>query len=64
MANAATQIAALASTDEKAVEIAYLACLARPPTPDEHEHFVARLADSRGAERRQRDGGYLLGPGE
>ena len=47
IANAATQIAALASTNEKAVEIAYLACLSRRPTPDESRHFVARLADKR-----------------
>jgi Protein of unknown function (DUF1549)/Protein of unknown function (DUF1553) len=56
LGNAATQIAALASTDEKAVEIAYLACLARQPTAPEQQHFVAKLAGSRGAIRRQRMG--------
>ncbi len=52
--NAATQIAALASTDEKAIETAYLACLTRRPTADETAHFTARLAGTRGTERRQR----------
>ncbi len=52
--NAATQIAALASSDEKAVEIAYLACLTRRPSAAESRHFAAKLADSRGTERRQR----------
>ncbi|HEY1599988.1 MAG TPA: DUF1549 domain-containing protein [Pirellulales bacterium] len=53
LGNAATQIAALASTDEKAIEIAYLACLARQPTAQEQQHFVAKLSDSRGSIRRQ-----------
>ncbi|HVU89493.1 MAG TPA: DUF1549 domain-containing protein, partial [Pirellulales bacterium] len=52
--NAATQIAALASTDEKAIETAYLACLTRRPTVLETAHFAARLADTRGGERRER----------
>ncbi len=54
LANAATQIAVLASSDEKAVEVAYLACLSRAPTVREREHFVARLAETRGQERRTR----------
>jgi hypothetical protein len=53
VANAATQIGALASTDEKAVEIAYLACLTRRPTSDEMQHFAAKLAGTRGGDRRQ-----------
>jgi hypothetical protein len=53
VANAATQIGALASTDEKAVEIAYLACLTRRPTSAEMQHFVAKLAGTRGDDRRQ-----------
>jgi hypothetical protein len=52
--NAATQIAALASTDEKAIEIAYLACLTRRPNADELAHFAQRLAGTRGVERRER----------
>ena len=54
MANAATQIAAFASTDQRAVETAYLAVLTRRPTADEAEHFVARLADTSGKSRSQR----------
>jgi hypothetical protein len=54
IANASTRVAVLASTDEKAVEIAYLTCLARRPTDAESEHFVAKLGGSRGHERRTR----------
>jgi hypothetical protein len=52
--NAATQIAALASTDEKAIETAYLACLTRRPSGDESAHFAERLQGTRGVERRER----------
>ncbi len=52
--NAASQIAALASSDEVAVETAYLATLTRRPTAAEQTHFAARLNGSRGAERRER----------
>lgn len=45
LANAATQIAMLAPSDEKAVETAYLAALTRRPTADEAKHFGAVLAD-------------------
>ena len=62
--NAATQIAALASTDEKAIETAYLACLTRRPTADETAHFAERLAGTRGMERRRADGRHVLGVGE
>jgi hypothetical protein len=44
--NAATQIALLASTDEQAIEIAYLSILSRQPTRDERDHFLARFAES------------------
>lgn len=43
--NAATRIGAVAPDNATAVETAYLATLTRRPTPDEREHFVARLAD-------------------
>ncbi|MBI2827415.1 MAG: DUF1549 domain-containing protein [Planctomycetia bacterium] len=54
IANASTRVAVLASTDEKAVEIAYLTCLTRRPTEEEEAHFVARLAADDGPPRRQR----------
>lgn len=44
--NAATQIAALAPNDAKAVETAYLCVLTRRPTPAEAEHFEHILADT------------------
>ena len=53
LANAATHIAMLAPTDEKAVETAYLAVLTRRPTSDEARHFVAELADR--ADKRSRN---------
>ena len=52
--NASQQIAMMAPTDEAAVEAAYLAVLTRKPTPAESEHFAAKLAGSRGAERNRR----------
>lgn len=51
--NATTQIAALAPTDEKAVETAYLAVLTRRPSPEELAHFAARLKDLQGDRRTQ-----------
>lgn len=45
LANAATQIAVLAPSDEKAVETAYLAVLTRRPTTDEAKYFTCVLAD-------------------
>ncbi len=45
--NSSTQIALLGSTDEKAVEAAYLAVLTRRPTETERTHFVERLANQR-----------------
>lgn len=44
--NASSRIASMAPTDAKAVEVAYLAVLARRPTPEEAEHFEAFLADN------------------
>lgn len=52
--NAASQIAALAPSDAKAVETAYLAVMTRRPSPREAERFEARLKDSRGGERSRR----------
>ena len=43
--NAATQIAVLAPSDERAIETAYLAVLTRRPTPAEAEYFSQKLAD-------------------
>ena len=42
VSNAATHIAALSATDDKAIDAAYLATLTRPPTPAEREHFTRR----------------------
>lgn len=49
--NAATHIAQLAPTNEKAVETAYLAVLTRRPSPAELAHFVARLEGVSGDKR-------------
>lgn len=55
VSNAATQIAALASTDEKAIEVSYLAALTRRPTEAESRHFAALLAGANNQpDRRQR----------
>lgn len=51
LSNAATLISSLASSDEKAVELAYLIVLTRRPTPPEAEHFRRRLEDPRGNRR-------------
>ncbi len=52
--NASTRIAALAPDDATAIETCYLTTLARRPTALEAAHFAARLADTKGNERRQR----------
>jgi uncharacterized protein DUF1549/uncharacterized protein DUF1553 len=52
--NASTRIAMLASSDAEAVEIAYLAVLARRPTPDEAEHFLKRWKEPKAGSRNQR----------
>jgi len=54
LTNAATQIAAFASTDQRAVETAYLAVLTRRPTAEEAAHFAARLSETGGDTRNQR----------
>ena len=48
LANAATQIAVLASTPQRAVETAFLCVLTRRPTAEEAEHFSARLRHGEG----------------
>ncbi len=54
--NSSTRIAALAPSDEKAVEIAYLAVLSRRPDGEEYAYFTDLLANSRGEVRAQRMG--------
>jgi hypothetical protein len=54
LVNASARIAILAPDDRKAVEVAYLATLTRRPTPEEAAHFEARLAGTRGDDRKQR----------
>lgn len=49
--NAATQIGALAPTDARAVETAYLAVLSRRPSPEEAVYFEQRLANTSGTTR-------------
>ena len=52
--NATTQIAMFAPNDHAAVEVAYLTTLTRRPTPDESDHFTAKLKNTKGTERRSR----------
>lgn len=52
--NASAQIAAYAPTDAAAVETAYLTVLTRRPTPKESDHFAAKLAGTKGDERKRR----------
>jgi len=49
--NASTRIGALATSDEKAVELAYLTLLSRYPSTTESEHFVPLLDGLKGEER-------------
>lgn len=49
--NATGRIAAMASTDERCIETAYLICLTRRPTPEEREHFLGELKGKTGDER-------------
>ncbi|MCA9245867.1 MAG: DUF1549 domain-containing protein [Planctomycetales bacterium] len=49
--NAATRIARLAPTDEKAIETAYLATLTRRPNPEELSHFTSQLKGTTGEYR-------------
>ena len=52
--NAATRIGFLATDDELAVRLAYLAVLTREPSVREGQHFTEALAGSSGNERSQR----------
>jgi hypothetical protein len=52
-ANAATRIAQLAPTDERAIETAYLTVLTRLPSAAELEHFTALVQGSRNDQRSQ-----------
>jgi hypothetical protein len=56
LVNAAARIALMAPDDAAAVDAAYLCVLTRRPTPTEREHFVAKLAGTRGGERSRRVG--------
>jgi hypothetical protein len=56
LANAATQIAALAPDDDTAVETAMLAVLTRPCDAEEKEYFTERLARTNRGERARRLG--------
>lgn len=49
-----SRIGSFAPTDRSAVEVAYLTCLTRKPTPAEASHFEAGLAGSRGRKRGER----------
>ncbi len=49
--NAATRVAVVSPSDEKAVEVVYLTILTRFPTPREKVHFRRQLAQSSGATR-------------
>jgi hypothetical protein len=51
---ASTRIGWLAVDDRTAVRTAYLVVLTRTPTPEEAEHFEARLAGTKGKERGER----------
>ena len=52
--NAATRIAILAPSDEKAVETTYLTVFSRLPTPAERARFVELLTGTKGDDRSQR----------
>jgi hypothetical protein len=54
LGNASGRIASLAPDDQKAVEVSYLVTLTRRPTPEESAHFEARLARTKGDDRKQR----------
>jgi hypothetical protein len=54
--NAPSRIAALAPTDRKAVEIAFLTVLTRRPSPEESSYFEARVRGTKGEERKERLG--------
>ncbi|MBI3836864.1 MAG: DUF1549 domain-containing protein [Planctomycetia bacterium] len=56
LSNAATQIAAFAPNDHKAVETAMLAVLTRRPSNEEQNYFTQRLAQTEGGQRARRVG--------
>lgn len=47
-----TRLPLLTASDEQAVEAAFLITLTRRPTPEERDHFVARLAAAEGGKAR------------
>lgn len=49
--SAATRLAVLTQSNERAIEATYLALLTRRPTPEEHDHFMKRFAGKTGRER-------------
>ncbi|MFM9068210.1 MAG: DUF1553 domain-containing protein [Planctomycetota bacterium] len=51
--NAATRVAALASSDEKAIEIAYLSILSRTPSREEQCGLVELIQNQRGSARNE-----------
>ncbi|GAA4435488.1 DUF1549 domain-containing protein [Bremerella cremea] len=53
--NSASRVAALAPSDEVAVETAFLCVLTRRPTEIEQQHFVARLKDTEIEANRMQD---------
>jgi hypothetical protein len=50
--SAAGRITSLSPSDATRVRTAYLVCLTRPPTDEELDHFVARLKDLKGDDRK------------
>jgi hypothetical protein len=54
LASAAAQIAAMAPSDDVAVEVAFLAVLTRRPDAEETRHFAGQLAGSQSDERTRR----------
>jgi len=50
--NTVGRIATFASSDEKCIETAYLACLTRRPSSEELAHFMERLKEAGKGERR------------
>ncbi len=52
--SASAQIAMFAPDDRAAVETAYLSVLTRRPTPQEYDHFGAKLTGTSGDERKRR----------
>jgi hypothetical protein len=49
--NSSTRLANYASSDEQAIDAAFLATLTRLPTPDEKNHFAGLLRDTRKKQR-------------